>query len=176
MWLRVGRSLITDKNRAFSKVGKALMLCQNFDQGCRLTSALIVTYLKTKQEGNSDWFNDFQTQLEELFDKKLGLGPSIGGLERSQSTFISEKDIEILDKARNSRNYICHDLFKDAINKHIIGDDSLQIDSKLFKKHIESVAAGDYLISKWDYEFEEEAAAPYREDEYINDILKWIGF
>ncbi|OYT11640.1 MAG: hypothetical protein B6I18_03365 [Bacteroidetes bacterium 4572_112] len=173
MWLRVGRSLIIDKNRTFSKVGKASMLCQKFDQGCRSTSAFIVTIAKAKQENNSDFYKDFLTQLKKLGDKNLG--PSIGNLKKTSGTFVSKDNIDTLDKARNSRNFICHDLFKNTIRKHLLGDDFIDIDDKLLKEHIINVAKGDYIISKWDYEIGEKEPAPYSEDKYITDILRWIG-
>jgi hypothetical protein len=147
MWLLINEKL--NDEFFLLQIGKALCLCQKFESTCK---EIIM------------WFNLF-------------LGKSINLLKKNYLLKIKESDLQILQNAKKSRNFIVHDstdiLISESFSSSLIIESRLDI--KIFKDHVKKIAEGDFLVSKWSYEFhEKESGAFYKKGIYIEKVMKWI--
>ena len=155
----------------FSKAGKALFLCQKFERTCK-EIIMWVTLSKSLEEKQFDFLSkghiDSVDKLLQLY-----LGTSINNFFKCFT--LNEKNKKILTDAKNSRNFICHEIMNDFIFLHNGRNEVVnQFNDRLFF-HIQNLARGDYLVSRWSYEFyEKESGYFFDEKKYIKEIETWI--
>lgn len=165
---------VNSQEKIFSIYGKTIYIAQKFESTCKeiLRWFQLVNIIKEK-ESTID-FNDFNSYSEKL--SKLLLGSSINSFERIRDRInISDKSLKILKEAKLSRNWIAHELCTDNISDYFIKTDlKLKIPVEL-KHNVINLIKGDYLVSKWSYEFhEKEALYFYDEDFHVDKILNWL--
>ncbi|MFI5173699.1 MAG: hypothetical protein ACHQKY_02500 [Terriglobia bacterium] len=137
---------------ALLAAGKALYLANAFESKCRyvLRIANLVSFLDAHPGAGLD------DAIASLARDKF-LHPTIEGLK----TFpiVKENEVELLDKARDARNFIAHeggafgDIFyarEPHIREHL---DRL-------RKAVIDLAGGDNIVSRWVYEIDEKEPAP----------------
>jgi hypothetical protein len=89
-------------------------------------------------------------------------------------TDFSIADIACLKAATASRNFICHEcllpLVHAPVGPHY--QDSWEIE--VHRARILSLAEGDYLVSRWSYEFHEKEWGGFKDrSTYVNGVLSW---
>jgi len=165
----VSRKKPSDKyllNRYFEAVGKALCVANNFEEKCnhilrvhKITDAI--------REGESD---DEVREIATSFEAKR-LYRAIQALDKSDD--VSEEKVDLLNSARESRNYIAHE-------GALMGEVSLLDAEYIFERvqelapHVEKIAKGDNLVSAWSYEVSEREPAPRRfRATYVERVVDW---
>lgn len=152
-------------DKFFLAVGKALYLATEYEGKCReylhmirLTNAL--------QEGN-----DFDAAfvLVRTMRAKM-LGGAIAELRKS----IREKDIDALDRAREARNLIAHQIASvGAISA--VSTEELATRTDTLRRALRELACGDNVVSKALYEIHErEPAPPTIQNEYPRWLDEWV--
>jgi hypothetical protein len=173
MWLLINEKL--NDEFFLLQIGKALCLCQKFESTCKEITMWFGTMKSLKEKKYDFLDNKYKDNVDKLLN--LFLVKSINLLKKNYLLKIKESDLQILQNARKSRNFIVHDstdiLISESFNPSLIIESRLDI--KIFKNHIKKIAEGDFLVSKWSYEFhEKESGAFYKKGIYIEKIMKWI--
>lgn len=173
MWLLINEKL-NDKFFLL-QIGKALCLCQKFESTCKE----IIMWFETIKSLKENKYNFLDDKYKDNVDKLLNLflGKSINLLKNNYLLKIKESDLQILQNAKKSRNFIVHDstgiLISESFSPSLIIESRLDI--KIFENHVKKIAEGDFLVSKWSYEFhEKESGAFYKKGIYIEKVIKWI--
>lgn len=152
-------------NKFLLAVGKALYLANAFEYKCQYVLRLgkLVKHIK---EGKD--FDAALTLTNKMKDKVLG--PTLSELGRFPE--FNEKDIALLDRAREARNFIAH---KGAFISLGTGSKYLQEHLNKLKKEVIALVPGDNLISVWIYEIQEKEAAPSGiQKAYPKWVEKWV--
>lgn len=170
MWLLFNKSIQVEK--PFVQGGKALFLCQRFEDNCKYIMKMgrISNALSQKK------FTAFEQSHMSYVDKlsALLLGPAMNAFKNEFRGKFSDEIFEKLNSARDSRNFICHELLKDLNLYNYVNKPNFEIDQKQLKLHVENIAKGDHIVSTWIYEYQEGAPAMIGEVEYVNKVLLWI--
>ena len=171
MWLIINDKLNDEK--LLLSIGKALCLCQKFEITCKDIITWLVV-VKSLKEGKFSFLdNKYTSYVDKLID--IFLGRSINLLKERFSREIKKAEIQILKDAKDSRNFIVHNSAQDLISWSFSSSATNKLDLQVFTNHIINVAEGDFLVSKWSYEFhEKEPGAFYNKDRYIKKMVKWI--
>jgi len=171
MWFLINKTL---NNEYFLlQAGRSLCICQKFETTCKDILMLLSAAKSIKDKGYSLLDDEYIKNVRYLL--KLQLGESIKKHQNDSSEFINNTEIEILNKAKNSRNFICHDLMKDLIIASFSDKPKPICNIESFKEHIKNIAEADYLVSKWSYEFQEKMPGNFFDkDKYVNNIINWV--
>lgn len=154
-------------NSFFMIIGKALYLVNSFESKCQYILRLAkIAFDFTKADCTLDLV-DF---IESLQDKILG--QTIQELHRFPG--IKPADIELLKRAKDSRNWIAHE----GAEIGGLGYVSAEIIHKkldLLRRKVQFLIAGDNLVSRWIYEIEENEPAPaHIMANYPKYIERWL--
>jgi hypothetical protein len=149
----------------FLALGKALYLATEYEAKCgaylnlvRLTNAL--------SDGHGF---DAALALTNAMREKM-LGGTIAELRQS----IREDSIDLLDRAREARNLIAHEIAKlGALS--LISSDALESRTETLRHALKDLARGDNIVSKALYEIGEREPAPQTiQSEYPLWIDRWV--
>jgi hypothetical protein len=154
-------------DRFFLTVGKALFLASEFEEKCRFV--LRITKLAEHYESTGD------TSATRALAKALKdqcLGPTLRELKDRPD--LKAGDIALLERARDARNFIAHEV---AILGGLsdIGETLISQRIKLLRAHVVALTAADNMVSRWVYEIEEKEPAPDEIQEvYPELIARWV--
>lgn len=171
MWLLINETL--DNKAVLLSAGKALCLCQKFESTCKD----IIMWLCLSKSLHEKDFNFLSEKHITYVDKlhNLLLGNSIQTFREEFKNKINKENLEILKDAKGSRNFICHELLKDFVSASFAQSKKYELDKRKLLNHIINIAKGDYLVSKWSYEFHEKKPGGfYDKNKYIDRISTWI--
>ena len=152
----------------FLAVGKALCLACAFEAKCKH----ILNILKLSEYCKNDGHLSDSAALSVLLRSQL-LGQTIKNVKGFRD--FSPEGIVILECAKDARNFIAHE---SALLAWPISDtraDTIHEKITRLRSEVETLAAGDNLVSRWLYEFEEREPAHqilYRD--YFRRIEQWI--
>lgn len=151
----------------FLAVGKALYLANAFESKCRyvLRIAKLVHHFEQTSDASATW------ELAQALKDKL-LGPTVGELKGFPE--IKPTDIELLEKAKDSRNFIAHE---GANIGYVHSASAKQIHEQLarLRKEVETLVSGDNVVSRWVYEIEEKEPAPVEiQKVYPKWVEQWV--
>ena len=151
----------------FLAVGKALYLATSFEAKCR--SVLLFTRLvdHIEQEHNLDAALTLTNQM-----KARMLGGTIRELKGSPH--FAGANLEAVDKARESRNFIAHEAADLGYPLCYASSDNIAKRLSKLRVAVSVLAAGDNVVSRWLYEIEEKHPAGNIRNEYIGAIDQWI--
>jgi hypothetical protein len=152
MWLTT--HALYQHDDIFCIFGKSLFVIQKFEDTCKdIINWLHIT--KIVEDGKIIFLDDeYNSYCDKL--SKIMLGNSIKSVNNIKHEFeIEDKEIDILKNAKDSRNWIAHKLCSDCILKNIYTSNPAYDIPIELKKHVINVIKGDYLVSKWSYEFHE---------------------
>ncbi|MBT2757862.1 hypothetical protein J7E71_18410 [Mesobacillus foraminis] len=159
-------------NHSSEIIGRATLVCQKFETTCNeILSWFEATrvLINKEYEFMSDEYKSYVDRLHSYL-----LNKSINELTQKKNGFRpSEKELKILNDARKSRNWIVHEsgissLYNYRTNNETLTKEQLQI-------HVKNVARGEFLVSKWSYEFyERKSHNLVKEEIYVNLILDWV--
>jgi hypothetical protein len=149
-------------------IGKATLICQKFEVTCKDVISWFET-VRVLEEGTVEFLSDEYLSYVDTLHNIL-LGDSIKRLTKYSKWFhVSECDLEILQHARISRNWLIHQSGLNTLFRNV----ELNTEQLIF--HVTNVIKGDFLVSKWSYEFYEKESNPWiTENEYVDMVLKWI--
>jgi len=157
----------------FLAAGKYLFLCQHFESTCKD----IVMWFHLSKALHEDQFKILSAEHNDYVDKLISmfLGSSIKKLQETFEHDFTDADFEVLKTAKDSRNYICHECVLDLVYAPYGPKYRFTWDVELHRKHILSLAKGDYLVSRWSYEFHEKESGAFKsQDSYVSDIEGFI--
>lgn len=112
MWLLINKTL--ENKAVLLSAGKALCLCQKFESTCK---DIIMWSLLSKSLHEKD-FNFLSEKHITYVDKLLSLflGDSIKKFKEEFINKTNKENFKILKEAKDSRNFICHELLKDLVS------------------------------------------------------------
>lgn len=172
MWL-VTRNLPRESD-LFDKAGKALFLCQKFEITCKNFHRLLVLTIGTQNKEFDFLSKDYFTASDKLL--QLFLGNSIKGLSSLHGFSVNQDETEILREAKDSRNHICHEALMPLVNSNFFLSTELAAEDVIEDIHIKNLARGDYLVSKWSFEFQEQKSGSFFDEEkYVSEIQSWVS-
>ncbi|GEM_PF-1740367 len=152
--------------------GRSLFVCQHFESTCKdIVAWLCLAKALTEDQFEflDDAHKDYVLTLLKLF-----LGKSIERLGEDHPD-IPAADIDTLKAAASSRNYICHDLLLDHIHTGFGRHYVRHWDERLHRERVVALAQGDYLVSRWSYEFhEKESGALIGREGYVERVVQWV--
>lgn len=132
-------------------------------------------WLSTAKSLHEKEFKFLSEEHHEYSDKLLGgqLNKILGGFRKKFGNDY-EEDVKNLHSARESRNFICHDLLKDFISASYVQQSKYTFDKKALTKHLQNIAIGDYIVSRWSYEFHEKESGYFKDKEnYVQTLVSW---
>lgn len=151
----------------FSAAGKALYLATAFEAKCRFV--LRIAKLAHHYEETGDP-SATMVLAEVLKDRMLcATIEELKGFSEIKAT-----DINLLEKAKDARNYIAHEC---ANFGPLSGIPARSIHEQLgrLREQIVVLAAGDNVVSRWVYEIQEKEAAPRKiQSTYVQRIEGWV--
>lgn len=159
------------ETEVFTRAGRALCLCQHFEFSCK---EIVMWMVSTKS------FRVENKTLQRHFDyvdklNRLSLGLSQTKLKEYFGDEINKEFFQVLDDARNSRNYICHDLLHPQIVRAYSVDYSSQPINRFgYVRHLFNIACGDYLVCRWSLAFHNEQHSLPSREKYIRDVITWV--
>jgi hypothetical protein len=148
-------------------LGKALALANNFESKCTHYLRVIAISNATKEGASLDDIAQIALQFRpEMLASTLK--------KILQSDSISQSIRDVLNRARESRNFIAH-------QGGSVGD-LYGVNAKAFtngisvlREHVENVAHGDNIVSRWAYEVSERLPAPRSmADGYVPLVMAWV--
>jgi len=153
-------------DKFFLSAGKALCIATRFESGCQYVLK-VVTLINAHATG-------------EKFDAALELAQKIEGIllnkvigEIGKDPQVTPADLAVLHAARLARNYVAHE----CANLMSVSASSRTILSLMeeLRKHVEILARGDALVSRWCYEIAEKESAPWAVcDQYEDRLGRWV--
>lgn len=154
-------------NALFLAAGRALYLASSFEGKCQWVLRIVTIATHYKTTGDSSATAELARALREKM-----LGPTIRDL-KVLSKFTAG-DLEILERARDARNYIAHESAKigplSSVRANSISEKLAQL-----KVQLQSLVAGDNLVSTWIYEISEKEPAPTGiQSAYPSWVLEWV--
>lgn len=153
--------------------GKYLFLCQHFETTCKD----IVMWLCLSKVLNENQFQFLSDEHKDYVDQLLGLflGQSIQRLQGVFRGQIRDEDIAALRDAKDSRNFVCHECLLDLVHAPLGRAYQFDWDISLHRSHIARLAKGDYLVSRWAYEFHEKESGVFKDrNSYVASIERWV--
>lgn len=154
-------------------VGKCLFLCQHFESTCKD----IVMWLHLSKAIHEGQFRFLSAEHEHYVDRlvSLFLGSSIQQLQHTFHGRFTEEDFTVQKAAKDSRNFICHECVLDLVYAPFGPMYRFAWDVDLHREHVLALAKGDYLVSRWSYEFhEKESGAFVCQESYVADLERWV--
>ena len=164
-----------NEQEVFSIYGKALFISQKFEIECkdiiRWFQAVNIVF-EEKVDFMSEEYVSYCEKLSNIM-----LGRSIESIKILNKRWIfPESEIQTLITAKDSRNWIVHESCIDNIALNVMGRNVIYEVPKELKNKIIEIIKGDYIVSKWSYEFhEKESAYFFDEEKYIQSILNWLN-
>ena len=154
--------------------GKILFVCQHFEAICKdiVMSLCLAKALYEKQfEMMSDDHIEYVDRLHRLF-----LGESINRLKATFGQHFNNDDINTIAYAKNARNYVCHEMTLGLIFSPFGRQYHFAPDCIVLRSKLHDLAQGDYLVSRWSYEFHEKESGAFVDcDAYIKRIdERWV--
>lgn len=165
-----------EQPKFFEMMGKALFLCQHFEHTCKE----IVMYLSLAKALSENHFEFLSDEHKEHVDKILALflGGSIKRLRNEFPNIGRDTDVVGIERARDSRNYICHESQLDLIGAPYVPNEyrnDWEPKTDILISHFNNVAIGDYVVSRWFYEFSEQENGSFKDrDEYVKSLINWF--
>lgn len=142
-------------------VGRALYIATEFERKCK--SVLGVTHIVDSYALTGDASASFA--LAEAVQKRL-LHPVIRDLGKRLEP--DPGDVELLERAREARNFIAHEAASCFTNNR---DGELE----RLRLEVRALAAGDNVVSRWVYEIAEKEAAPSAiQQRYVDWVEQWV--
>lgn len=152
----------------FLAIGKALCLASTFEAKCTYILRIINV---TEYHKNGGQLSD-KKALSEVLKAKL-LGRAISEI-RGFPDF-SDKEIKLLERARDARNFIAHEGANLGWPLSCVTPRTLRNSLSRLGVEAESLAAGDNLVSRWVFEIEEKEPAPKLiQRNYPEWVQEWI--
>jgi hypothetical protein len=134
-------------------LGKCLYLASAFERKCRWMLGLLELRERLKVTDGLDAALELVNAL-----KREMLGPSIGKLKKLLP-ILEDDVVEILQRAKDARNYIAHEgAGEQALYYASAGD--IQSHLEDLRRELAALIAGDSIVSAWLYEVEEKMPAP----------------
>jgi hypothetical protein len=151
----------------FSAAGKALYLATAFEAKCRyvLRIAKLAHYYQETGDASAT------LALAEVLKDRM-LCATIKELTGFPE--IKAADIDLLEKAKDARNYIAHEC---AALGPISAVRATSIHEQLgrLREQVVVLAAGDNVVSRWVYEIGEKEAAPRGiQSTYVQRVEEWV--
>lgn len=148
-------------------VGKALCLANNFEAKCG-NYLSIVAFTDALREGKPK--DDAIALAKKAHTQHLGR--IVKGLKASGD--VRDDEAFVLDRARDSRNYIAHEGGNLAELFRAKPDRILRALAALYP-HVLNIARGDNIVSTWAYEVSEREPAPRAlQEEYVEMVTTWV--
>jgi hypothetical protein len=155
--------------------GKVLILCQKFETEAKA----IVPWLMMADNLNNDNYSLFSEKHKKHLDSFVALSLS-GNLKKLDKLSDKHKkefraELDILESARESRNYLIHNGFLDFVYKSKLGNEYIYRESSPLLEHLIALAKGTFIITSWAYSFHEREAQGHRfMNDYVEELLAWI--
>lgn len=148
-------------------LGKALCLANNFEAKCA-HYLQVIAVTDALREGKS---HEEACKLgRKAYDQNLAT--ALRGIHASGD--ISDSDFELLQRARESRNYIAHQ-GTDIGELHGASDQRILRNLASLYPHVVNVAKGENLASRWAFEVCEREPAPRAFVEgYVEMATTWV--
>ena len=162
-----------EEREFFEMTGKALFLCQHFEHTCKE----IVMYLNLAKALSEQQLEFLSDDHKKYADKLMALflGGSIKRLRKEFPRIGSDAEIGDIEKAKDSRNYICHESELDLIGARFAPRGyryEWQPNTDILVSHFRNIATGDYVVSRWFYEFSEKESGAFKvKDEYVESLI-----
>lgn len=151
----------------FSVLGKALYVANAYESKCR--HVLQIARLVQLYNETGDGYAAFEL-AKVMKDKMLA-----GTLSEIQTCLtVTSSEVALLDKAKDARNFIAHEggrigFMPDARSRCICD----QLDA--LRVQVKALAAGDNVVSRWEYEIQEKEPAPIGMCEfYPAAVEEWV--
>lgn len=147
--------------------GKALYLATSFEAKCRyvLRIAKLADHFEKRDDASAT------IELAKVLKDKM-LCATIKELKGFSD--IGSSDVQLLEKAKDARNYIAHEC---ASFGPVSGIPAKAISARLeeLRGHLVSLVAGDNVVSRWVYEIEEKEPAPQEiQKTYLERVERWV--
>lgn len=154
-------------NKFLMSLGKALYIATAFELKCR--AVLRIANAVHHYEQTSD-VDATLALLQAAKDKMLA--QTLGELKRFP--IVQSDDVQILERAKNARNYIAHEGAEigpvATVSARIVAAQTSRLRSE-----VANLIAGDNLVSTWLYEIEEKKGAPRKiRERYPGWIDRWV--
>lgn len=159
--------------RFLSSVGRALLVAQFFEDMLKRT----LLWWDVASQAPSLPLEEFKSSVTERIRNPEAymervLKRAIEQLVRRHG--IGEAKVDLLEKAREARNYIAHDAAVLNLSVPLDGAESPS-DLSTYLQHVHVLVRAYNLLSVWAYEFEEREAAPQSMIEmYPHGLEAWI--
>jgi hypothetical protein len=151
----------------FLAAGKALYLATAFEAKCRYVLRIAKLAHHYEETGDAS----ATMALAEILKDKM-LFATIKELKGFSEIRVA--DIDLLEKAKNARNYIAHECAGFGPLSGIAERSILERLGRL-RHEIGVLAAGDNIVSRWVYEIEEKEAAPRDiQNTYVQRAEQWV--
>lgn len=154
-------------DKFFLAVGKVLYLASAFESKCRyvLRIAKLAHHFELTGDSSATW------ELMQALKDKL-LGRTIGELKDFPE--IKPTDIELLEKAKDSRNFIVHESANIGYAPDASAEDIHKQFSRL-EQEVDVLISGDNVVSRWVYEINEKEPAPVGIQKVYPKLVKqWV--
>lgn len=157
-------------DEAYSALGRALFVCQEFESKCR-GLALFFTTIRAHRMGEANPAEDreFQAFVSELWKRSLGTNVKIlriYGLPKSAT--------RALHKAAGARNRVAHDITH-GIHRRIEGTAGRAAFLNELAKRVRAVADADLLVGVLIQSVNRDAfPTPAFVINYSNKVVKWV--
>lgn len=166
MWL-IPREIDNFRLLLLESVGRAMCVAQNFEHNCKYV-LMIVEMGRHAQDTSYTKSSEMWSHSERLY--KRALARSI--MDASEKFQISPKELAILSRAKDSRNYLAHNA---ALHFAVLPSLEMTALLKEYCEHVQELAAGDNLVATWSFSIQEKQATPNRSTmTYTQDIGAWI--
>lgn len=166
MWLTPNTLNQIDRNSGI--IGRAILICQKFEATCND----IITWFEATIALENRKYEFMSTEYISYVDDlhRMLLGQSINKLSNHKKEIIvSKSEIQILNEARKSRNWIVHE----SGLKTLFTNKDLEVEE--LSMHVKKVARGEFLVSNWSYQFHEQETLRFiNESLYTNCIVDWV--
>lgn len=148
-------------------VGKALCLANNFESKCNHVLRVITITDAIREGKNHDQVREVALSFEENM-----LGKTITRIGKAEE--IRNEQINILEEARKSRNFVAHCGAKIG-ELYSIRDETFSERISELIPHVQNLAKGDNLVSAWTYEISEREPAPLGlQQNYPQMVHDWV--
>jgi len=168
MWIELDREAFHEVGY-LNLVGKSLFLAQHFELNCKDVFLWAGLAEAIKAEKIID-FADLKYYGDKLLNLFLGTTiHQIGKIMR-----ITDMQLDILRKAKESRNYIAHNVIENLFFGYQNDQDMIEFLPDYYYI-IRDLAEGDNLVSAWSYEIHEKEHAPRLfMERYVGKIVNWV--
>lgn len=184
MWLIPPKG--EEAKRGLLLIGKLLFLCNKFEDTCK-SIVMWVRLSKNLEDAKFEFMSkNHLSFVDILLGPKTTLGNSIEEFkeevkDKSQKEtregflygFANKGEIDILNKARKARNYICHKGYQLFSYKY--PNEDFRLEKRDINQKLHDLIEGEYLVSKWMYEFsEKESGDFFSRADYNKKLKKWF--